>query len=109
VIENYAGAPTRVRGRGALLVIGVVALGLAGGAAWQRWGSQPADSGPSAAIEWNAVQAVPTRTPDAGDVKWEKKAAGLDNATAAPTPSDQNKAEPASASEAATNGTPPTR
>lgn len=75
MIENYAGAPTRVRGRGALLVIGVVALGLAGGAAWQRWGSQPADSGPSAAIEWNAVQAVPTRAPDAEDVAWERRTA----------------------------------
>jgi endonuclease YncB( thermonuclease family) len=62
-----------VRGRGALLFIGVVTLGLACGAAWQRWGSQPADSGPSSAIEWNAVQAVPTRAPDAEDVVWEKR------------------------------------
>jgi hypothetical protein len=75
VIENYAGAPARVRGRGALLVIGVLALGLAGGAAWQRWGSRPSVSGPSGPIEWNAVQALPTRAPDAEDVAWKKRAA----------------------------------
>ena len=40
-----------------------------------------AGSGTSPAIEWNAVQAVPTRAPDAQDIAWEKRAAERDPAS----------------------------
>lgn len=75
VIDGYGTArKPKVRGGAALLVLGAVFVGVAGGFGWQ-WRSRPvADSGPSSAIEWNAVQAVPTRTPDAEDVAWEKRA-----------------------------------
>jgi hypothetical protein len=89
-IENYGAAERKVRGA-VVLVVGALVLGLAGGAAWLRWGAAPPDSGPSSAIEWNAVQAVPTRTPDAEDVAWQKRVDDLDNAAAA---SAQNGAAP---------------
>jgi endonuclease YncB( thermonuclease family) len=44
-----------------------------GGLAWQRWNVDPGAGKPDAPIEWNSVQAVPTRTPDADDVAWEKR------------------------------------
>jgi hypothetical protein len=55
-----------------LLVAGAVFVGLAAGAMWHQWNatSAPVDT---SAIEWNSVQAVPTRTPDAEDVAWEKR------------------------------------
>ena len=82
MIENY-GARGGRRGGGVLfLVFGAVLLGLIGGAAWLRWGSaQVVDSGPSGAIEWNAVQAVPIRAPDGEDVAWEKRAGEFDKAS----------------------------
>jgi len=55
-------------------VLVAIALGLAGGAAWQRWNAPVVESGPSGPIEWNEVQAVPTRVPDAQDLAWEKRA-----------------------------------
>jgi micrococcal nuclease len=65
----------RPRGRVALLVLATIFAGVAGGLGWQWWNSGGVASGPpAAAIEWNAVQAVPTRAPDAEDVEWEKRA-----------------------------------
>ena len=90
VIEGYGAAPSRMRGRAALLVIGVVALGLAGGAAWLRWNAPAVDSGPSGPIEWNEVQAVPTRAPDAADLAWEKRAGSADAASGGTTVSGQH-------------------
>ena len=55
-------------------MLAAVFLGLVAAAAWLRWSSPPVDSGPSGPIEWNEVQAVPTRVPDPADVEWEKKA-----------------------------------
>src|SRR3954447_18537286 len=57
------------------VVVCAVVIGLAVGGALS-WTARNADSGPSPAIEWNAVQAVPTRAPDAQDVAWEKRATG---------------------------------
>jgi len=56
------------------IVLGAVFAGLAAGGllSWANRGAGAAE--PEAAIEWNAVQAVPTRTPDAEDVAWEKRA-----------------------------------
>jgi hypothetical protein len=62
------------------VALGAVLLGLAGGMAWQRWSARPA-AAPMAAIEWNAVQAVPTRTPDAEDIAWQERAEELDAGT----------------------------
>jgi endonuclease YncB( thermonuclease family) len=73
VIDGY-GAEPKARGGVVLLVLVAVFVGLLGGAAWLRWNAPPVDTGPSGPIEWNEVQAVPTRAPDAQDVAWEKKA-----------------------------------
>ena len=53
-----------------MLLLGMVFAGVAGGIVWQ-WSAKPqaADASPSSGIEWNAVQAVPTRAPDAEDVE----------------------------------------
>jgi hypothetical protein len=56
------------------LVLGAVFAGVAGWAAWQSWRSQPVETASASAIEWNAVQAVPTRVPDAEDIAWEQRA-----------------------------------
>jgi len=56
------------------ILVGAVSVGLAGGLAWANWPQQSAGA-PSAPIEWNAVQAVPTRTPDADDQAWQQRAA----------------------------------
>jgi endonuclease YncB( thermonuclease family) len=75
VIDGYGARPKpKVRGGAAVLLLGAVFAGLAGGLGWQWWTAPPASTGPSSAIEWNAVQAVPTRAPDAEDVAWEKRA-----------------------------------
>lgn len=57
------------------MLLGAVFVGAIGGLAWVRWPAQTAHADASA-IEWNAVQAVPTRTPDAEDVVWEARALG---------------------------------
>lgn len=67
------GAP-KVRGRGVLLVLVAIFAGVIGWTVWQSWPAPPVESGPSAPIEWNAVQAVPTRTLDAQDIEWQKRA-----------------------------------
>jgi hypothetical protein len=76
VFNGYPLPRPKVHGGAAVLLLGAVFAGLAGGLGWQWWNSRPVESGPpEAAIEWNAVQAVPTRAPDAEDVAWERRAA----------------------------------
>ena len=58
-----------------MVVLGALAAGLAIGAGWTWWSEGSSSSGPSSAIEWNAVQPVPKRAPDAEDAEWEKRAA----------------------------------
>jgi hypothetical protein len=75
VIDGYAPARGPVkRGLPAVVVLGAVFVGVACGAAWDWRTPGPSQTAPSSAIEWNAVQAVPTRAPDAEDVAWEKRA-----------------------------------
>lgn len=72
VIDGYGG---RASGRGVVPVIVsavVIGLGVGGLLAWSA--RQPMPTGPSAPIEWNEVQAVPQRAPDAADVAWERRA-----------------------------------
>ena len=74
MIDGY-GARERGRGAFVLWLVLPVLLGLAGAAIWLRWNAPVADSGTfSGPIEWNEVQAVPQRAPDAADVAWERRA-----------------------------------
>src|SRR3982751_594465 len=84
------GAPPKARGGAVVLVLGVVFLGLLAGAAWLRWNAPAVESGPSGPIEWNEVQAVPTRAPDAADLAWEKRAGSADAASGGTTVSGQH-------------------
>ena len=73
-----------------LLALATLFAGAAGWLGWEWWNSRPAESGPPAeAIEWNAVQAVPTRAPDAEDVEWEKRAGDFDRASGGMTVAGQ--------------------
>src|SRR3954470_14909477 len=72
VIDGYAASDRSRRGV-VPVVVSAALIGLAVGGALS-WTARHSESGPSAAIEWNAVQAVPTRAPDAQDVAWEKRA-----------------------------------
>ena len=74
MIDGYGSSERKGRGLAVVLVLSAVALGLGGGAAWQRWNRPISDTGPSGPIEWNEVQAVPQRVPDAQDVAWERRA-----------------------------------
>jgi micrococcal nuclease len=71
VIDGDASG-ARTRGGVVPVVVSAVVIGLAAGGILS-WTARHADSEPSAAIEWNAVQAVPTRAPDADDLAWEKR------------------------------------
>jgi hypothetical protein len=69
-LEVDAAAPARV----VPVVLGAVVLGIiaAGVVGWTGRSVHLAKS--DAPIEWNAVQAVPRRTPDADDIAWAKRA-----------------------------------
>jgi micrococcal nuclease len=74
VIDGYASGASARGGMGPI-VVSAVLVGLAAGGALS-WTARNAGPEPEAAIEWNAVQPVPTRAPDAQDVAWEKRANG---------------------------------
>ena len=65
----------RERGGGTVVavIVGAVVLGLGVGTLL-GWSGRPSNAGASPKIEWNAVQKVPTRTLDAEDVAWERRA-----------------------------------
>lgn len=65
------------------VAIGAVLVGLTAGMMLGWSGRGSGDVGPPSGIEWNAVQAVPTRTPDPEDIAWEQRARALDGAGAA--------------------------
>ena len=95
VIDGYAPGGGGRRGGGCRggggvvpVVVSAVLIGLAVGGALS-WTSQHADSGPSGSIEWNEVQAVPVRVPDAADVAWEKRAGEREAASGGTTVSGQ--------------------
>ncbi len=67
--------PRRRRsGRGGIgaLFAGAILAGVVAAFAWQVWESEPVAIDTSA-IEWNAVQAVPTRELSPDEVEWEKR------------------------------------
>ena len=76
VIDGYGRGGGERRGGGFVLwLVLPIVLGLAGAAVWLRWNAPQADDGNfSGPIEWNAVQATPTRAPDAADVAWQRRA-----------------------------------
>ena len=73
----------RQSGRGAAVAViaGAVVVGLGVGGLL-GWSGRPSNAGPSPKIEWNAVQKAPTRTLDAEDVAWERRAGELDGTAA---------------------------
>jgi len=80
VIDGYGGGGGRGGGVVPVVLVAVVVGLLAGGfLAWSA--RQPAPTGPSGPIEWNEVQAVPTRAPDAADVAWQKRAGSAEAAS----------------------------
>jgi hypothetical protein len=66
----------------------VMGLCVGGVLAWSTRQAQP--SGPNGPIEWNEVQAVPTRAPDAADVAWEKRAGEAEAASGGTTVAGQH-------------------
>lgn len=58
------------------VIAGAIALGI--GAGYPLGAQRDASGKPDAPIEWNAVQAVPTRTPDAADIAWKRRSQDLD-------------------------------
>ena len=83
----------RERGGGAVLAViaGAVVVGLGAGGLL-GWSGRASPGGPSPKIEWNAVQKVPTRTLDAEDVAWERRAGELDGARASGARNDAVRA-----------------
>lgn len=63
-----------------LIFVAAVATGLIGAKVWD-WRDAPVTDGAATAIQWNAVQAVPTRKPDADDIAWEKRSREIDAAS----------------------------
>lgn len=74
---RYAPSPQRRPSDAVGIVLAAVSVGVVGGLTWANW-PQQGDVAPSAAIEWNSVHAVPTRTPDAEDLAWQQRAATAD-------------------------------
>jgi hypothetical protein len=61
-----------------LMLIGAVVVGLVGALVWQQWDDRVAP-GDTSQIEWNEVQAVPKRAPDADDREWEMRSSEEDS------------------------------
>jgi hypothetical protein len=75
VIDGYGGRGGDRRGGGVVpVVVSAVLVGLMAGGLLAWTARQPMPAGPSGPIEWNEVQAVPTRAPDAADVAWQRRA-----------------------------------
>jgi endonuclease YncB( thermonuclease family) len=75
-----------------LIVFAAVCLGLVAAVLLQRRAGPEAEARPSAAIEWDAVQAVPRRAPDAADLEWERRSAAVDDPQPASAPSGRDQA-----------------
>ena len=88
------GSPAAYRARGhasngygmkVAVIAGAVAVGVGAGYLLDLRGGG-GSAKPDEPIEWNAVQAVPTRTPDAQDIAWRKRSEELDKGSAAQAP-----------------------
>jgi hypothetical protein len=78
-------------------MIAVIAIALIGGSGAGYWLSRSPGSSagkPDQPIEWHAVQAVPTRAPDADDQDWQNRVDALDNAGAPAPQADKNDTGP---------------
>jgi endonuclease YncB( thermonuclease family) len=64
--------------------IAAAVVGVGAGAAWAWWPAAQSAK-PDAPIEWNSVQAVPTRAPDPEDVAWQKRAVEADTPSTSST------------------------
>lgn len=76
------------------VAIGAVLVGLTAGMMLGWSGRGSGDVGAASGIEWNTVQAVPTRTPDAQDIAWEQRARAFDGAGSADGSAAGNAAYP---------------
>lgn len=72
------------------VVLGAVLLGFVAAGVISWTGKSVRSGKPDAPIEWNDVQAVPTRAPDAADVAWEKRAGSPKAASGGTTVSGQH-------------------
>jgi len=76
----------------ALLIFAAVFAGLIGAFVWHSHATPADEARPSPAIEWDAVQAVPRRAPDAADIEWERRSAALDDPQPASASSGRDQA-----------------
>ena len=90
VIEGYVGRGGDRRGGVVPVVVSAVLIGLMVGGLLAWSARQPMPTGPSGPIEWNEVQAVPQRAPDAADVAWERRAGSAEAASGGTTVEGQH-------------------
>jgi hypothetical protein len=90
VIEGYGGRGGDRRGGVVPVVVSAVLIGLMVGGLLAWSARQPMPTGPSGPIEWNEVQAVPQRAPDAADVAWERRAGSAEAASGGTTVEGQH-------------------
>ena len=90
VIDGYGGASDRRGGGVVPVVVVAVLIGLMVGGALSWTASQADSGGFSGPIEWNEVQAVPQRAPDAADLAWERRAGDRDAASGGTTVTGQH-------------------
>ena len=90
VIEGYGGRRGDRRGGVVPVVVSAVLIGLMVGGLLAWSARQPMPTGPSGPIEWNEVQAVPQRAPDAADVAWERRAGSAEAASGGTTVEGQH-------------------
>lgn len=77
-------------GVAALVLVGAAALGIGGAFLFGSQGA-PVSAKPDAPIEWNAVQAVPTRPLTADEIAWEKRGQDDDRPATGAGPADDGR------------------
>jgi hypothetical protein len=80
----------------AAVVVGALTVGVGAGY-WLSRDGGPSGGKPDQAIEWHAVQAVPTRAPDADDVQWQDRSNAIDAEDAAANAAGKDDADADSA------------
>jgi len=78
--------------RGMIAVAAVAVVVGTGAGYWLTRGPAAAPGKPDQPIEWNTVQAVPSRAPDADDQDWQNRVDALDNAAGPAAESPKNGA-----------------